>query len=206
MNESTTIEEFFFHAAVVYCMRRQWQQHRLYWLLSCVSKRGAVLCSHVSRGSGIRQKTMEAYESEHCGWFHEGSKVDETMWATCGWESHLSAFLCRHCVTVYIDTEIEKREEKSRKGWHKSGKERKGKREMVEWIRFITVLACCHGSADVFFQSFFTFATRHENGCTTLHDAPDTRRRGSASLLSVSAVSFMYFHATVSHDNVVVNF
>lgn len=82
------------------------------------------------------------------GWEHAGDVAR-------GRESHLSAFLRRHCAPVYIDYEIERGSD--REGGRKGAGGRRRKR-----ARFIAVLAYCRGSADVlFFGLFFIFAARH---------------------------------------------
>jgi len=110
-------------------------------------------------------------------------------------ESHLSAFLLRHCAPVYIERDRERKRER----------ERERERERV---CFIAVLAYCRGSVDVLFRLFLPSLLHATHSYTTLHRLCTRAHMHTraAARLSVRAANFARFHGTVSHDSVVVNF
>lgn len=112
---------------------------------------------------------MKAYESEHCGWLHEGLGVGEAMRAT--WREDGNP-ICRHfcadIVRLFISTPYEIETERKRA---EKGGRRATKREREGRIRFIAVLAYCRGSAEILFRPFLPLphATRTAVQPSTVH-------------------------------------
>jgi len=165
--------------------------------------------AYVSRGSGNRRKTMKAYESEHCGWFHEGFGMGESMRAT--WQGNGNP-ICRHfcadIVRLFISTPYEiERKGQIKAGWRKEKREWEGERKRTS--RFIAVLAYCRGFTNVFFffHLFYLRCTPRErlyNSTVCIGHTPST----AGSVSSLHTANFARFHATTSHDtaHAVVNF
>lgn len=121
-----------------------------------------------------------------------------------GRESHLSAFLRRHCAPIYIDTERDR--EKVREGGGR-GSERKGERRGA-------LLPYWHIAADpptfffgLFILSFFFLPSPHATRTAVqLFTVHRIHAVAAGFPFSLRAANFARFRATVSHDTVVVNF
>lgn len=144
--------------------------------------------AYVSRGSGNRRKTMKAYESEHCGWFHEGFGMGESMRAT--WQGDGNP-ICRHFCADIVRLFISTPNEIERKGQIKGqdGEKKRVRRREKESVSLYWHIAADPPTCS-FFDLFYLRCTPRENGCTTPRCVSDThRRRLAASPLCMPRIS-----------------
>lgn len=175
--------------------------------LLCAPKRGAY---HADRETD--EKRWKPMKASIVGGFMRG-----TGWArACGQRGEggreqgrgrsgnpICRHFCADIVRLFISTPNEIPRETDRRGaggvWEKEGAALYCRIGILPRIRRRAFSA-------LFF--FFTFIARHEDGCTTRRCIGHTpiQREGLGIVSSVCAANFARFHATVSHDTVVVNF
>jgi len=183
MNISATLAWIFFHATVVYY--RRLYIGRFHARLNAMPRvRITRIGKPTKNDESLWKRALWVVSwGVRDGWEHAGDVARER-------ESHLSAFLRRHCAPVYIDT-VRDREKGTDKGRLEKREERVRKREKENISLYcrIGILPRIHQRV-LFFFIFFIFAARHENGCTTLRCVSDThRRRLAASPLCTPRIS-----------------